>query len=131
MKIKFILILTLLLFLNSSCATEAVWKNTNPDKFVKINFTQITEEELIENGVKYIKDNERKAFYVEKNSFAKLKDYTYRVLGTPVTLVIDTITIVVVAAAVAGYIYLDANRFKPIPPPQVKLNYPLPQVEVY
>jgi len=113
MKIKFILILILLLVVNSSCVTQKLWKETNPNKYVKIYFTQITEEELIENGVNYIKDDKRKAFYVEKNSFEKLKDYTYRLLGTPVTLVLDTVTIIVVAAGVAGYVYLGAQGYLP------------------
>jgi len=107
MKIKFLSIFILILFLCSSCATQTLWENTNPDKYVQIDFTQITEDKLIENGVKYIKDNKRKAFYVEKNSFDKLKDYTYRALGTPFTLVLDTISIAIVVAGVGVYAHFE------------------------
>jgi len=36
---------------------------------------------------------------VEKDSFAKLKDYSIRALGTPVTIVIDTTAIFIIALA--------------------------------
>ena len=110
MKFKSHSLIILLLIFCNSCATEALWKNTNPDTYVKIAFSQITEEELIENEVKYIKDNTHQAFYVEKNSFDKLKDYTYRLLGTPFTLAIDAVTVVVVAVAITGCLHFQNHN---------------------
>lgn len=107
MKFKSYSIFILLLFFCNSCATKALWENTDPNKFVEIKFSQITEEVLIKNEVKYYKDNTHQAFYVEKNSFDKLKDYTYRILGTPFTLAIDAVTIAVVAVGMSGHIYIE------------------------
>jgi hypothetical protein len=107
MKFKSYSIFILLLFFCNSCATKALWDNTDPNKFVRIRFSQITEEVLIKNEVKYIKDNRNRVFYVEKDSFDKLKDYTYRVLGTPLTLVIDAVIVVVVAVGISGNLYIE------------------------
>jgi hypothetical protein len=100
MKIKKLChILLILLFLLNSCATKALWKKTDPDEYIKINFTEITEQELQKRKAKYIRDDHEHAFYVTKDSFDKFKDYTARTLGTPVTLVIDATAIVIFAMA--------------------------------
>ena len=98
---KKIIIIILILFINSSCATKALWEKTGPKKYVKIKYTEITEKELKNKGTKYIKDDEKHAFYVEKSSYEKFKNYSARVLGTPVTIVVDAASIVVFAVAFA------------------------------
>jgi hypothetical protein len=50
-------------------------------------------------------------FYIEKNSFQKLQDYTYHVLGTPVTVVLDTGLIAVFAMAVVA-VNLDKAKVR-------------------
>lgn len=97
-------ILILVLFLCNSCATKALWECTDPDEYVKIKFTEIHEQELREKGAKYIRDDKRNVFYVEKNSFEKLTDYTYRLLGAPVAIVVDAgaIAVTVVAVGILG-----------------------------
>lgn len=101
MKNKNTVLIILLLFLCDSCATKALWEKTDPDEYVKIKFTEITEEELKERGVKYYRDDDKHAFYVDKDSFSKFKDYSIRVLATPVTIVIDATAVVIFAVAFA------------------------------
>ncbi len=101
MKNKNVVLIILLLFLCNSCATKTLWQKTDPDAYVKIKFTEITEEELKERGAKYLRDDNKHAFYVEKDSFSKFKDYSFRVLATPVAIVIDATAVVIFAAAFA------------------------------
>ena len=86
-----------------------LWEKTDSTEYIKINYTQISEEELKEKNIKFVKDDNEKVFYVEKNSFQKLKDYTYRALGTPITVVLDSVTIVVCAVGVAGAIAIKSS----------------------
>ena len=83
----------------TSCATKTLWENTDPDGYIKIGFADITEQELIDKKVKYRKSEIFQAYFVEKNSMDRLKDYSLRILLTPATVVIDTGAIVVVAVA--------------------------------
>ncbi len=83
-----------------SCVTQALWKRTDSSSYVVISSNDISEEELQKRGAKYIKNDEAAVFYVEKSDFEKFKDYTYRTLGTPVTVVIDAAIVVLVAYAI-------------------------------
>jgi len=83
----------------SSCATTALWRRTDPSSYVVISSADISEAELQKRGVKYIKDEQAAVFYVEKTDFEKFSDYTFRALGTPLTVVIDTAIVVLVAYA--------------------------------
>jgi hypothetical protein len=99
---KPISIIMIFSILSSGCVfTPELWKNTDPDEYIRIQYTKITEDELKAKNLIYIKDDERHSYFVEKNSFHKLKDYTYRTLGTPVTIILDTATILVFAVAFA------------------------------
>lgn len=62
----------------------------------------ITEDELKQKGVKYFKSDKDKAYYVEKNDFDKLRDYTLRLFGTPITVVIDAATSIFVIGGVTA-----------------------------
>ena len=80
----------------NSCATKALWEATDPDRYVQIKYTDITEQELKSKGGKYVKDDNKKVYYVNKSSFEKLKNYTYRAIGTPVTIVVDATSLLIV-----------------------------------
>jgi len=69
----------------------------------------ITEKELVRKGVKYIKNEQASVFYVEKSDFDKLADYTYRTIGTPITVVVDAAIVVLVA-----YVVISSGGFLPI-----------------
>lgn len=99
-KNYFVIIFTIS-FLLCSCATKTLWEKTDPNEYIKIKFTEITEEKLKKKGVKYITDEKNFVFLVEKNSFDKLKDYSVRIFGTPITIAIDASTLVIVGVAFA------------------------------
>ena len=85
------MVYTLVLFLLcNSCATQALWNKTNPNARKMIKFDKISEEELKERGVKYVRSDKQQVFYVDKDSFSKFKDYTVRIFVTPFTIVFDT-----------------------------------------
>ncbi|MDH3348676.1 MAG: hypothetical protein OEM02_11345 [Desulfobulbaceae bacterium] len=93
-----VIFITLLLFCNS-CATPYIWKKTDPDKYVKIDFSKITEEELQDKEVKYYRDDTQHAFFAEMDSFAKFKNYSLRTLATPIAVILDTTAVILVVAA--------------------------------
>lgn len=84
--------------LASSCATDALWRATDPNERFWIDAEDITEAELQRNKIAYCKyDGDfGPGYVVEKSAARKLQDYTIRALATPVTIVVDT-TVVVVA----------------------------------
>lgn len=88
-KIKLISFLITVSILSNGCFTPMLWEATDPDKKVQIKSSEITEDELKLKGVKYFKGENSQYYYVEKNSTDKAMDYTYRILGTPVTAVLD------------------------------------------
>lgn len=90
----------LLLILTASCATTSLWKSTDPGKFVRISMDNITEDELKEKELRYYKDYTYHVYYVEKTGIEKLKDYSLRLIGTPVTVVIDAASVILVV----GYV---------------------------
>jgi hypothetical protein len=79
-----------------SCVTAKLWEATDPNTYVAINMKDISERELIDKKVKYFKNYENGFYYVEKGALQKFQDYSLRVLGTPVTVVIDTATVILV-----------------------------------
>jgi hypothetical protein len=74
-----------------------------------MKYSEITEEELKVKGVEYVKDEKTQSYYIEKDSFQKLQDYTIRVLGTPFTVVLDT-GLVVVYGMAAVVVNLDKAK---------------------
>lgn len=66
-----------------------LWEATAPNKSVQIEYSKMTEDELKSKGIKYITDEKTKSIYIEKDSTSKSLDYTYRVLGTPITVALD------------------------------------------
>ncbi len=57
----------------------------------------ISEEELVARNLRFepYQDQWCKGYLVEKSSLRKLRDYTLRTLGTPITLAIDTPVVIV------------------------------------
>ncbi len=96
MNIKGILSLAVIVIFCTSCATPALWKATNPQEYVRINMEDISEKELKKKGLKYYKDETSEAYYVEKSALTKFKDYSLRILGTPVTITLDAMISIVV-----------------------------------
>ncbi len=47
---KNIVIIILILFINCSCATKALWEKTDPDKYVIVKYTEIT---AVERGINF------------------------------------------------------------------------------
>lgn len=86
----------------SSCATPALWRKTDPSSYIVMSSDVITEEELHKRGAKYIKNEQAAVFYVKKSDFDKFADYTYRTIGTPITVVVDAAIVVLVAYALLG-----------------------------
>ena len=98
MKIISSLTLIAVLLICQSCATSKLWDDTNPNERVWIDATKISEEALKQRGVDYqiYAVEQGKGYLVPKSSWGKMKDYQLRMLGTPVTLVADAATTVVV-----------------------------------
>jgi hypothetical protein len=92
-----VILMGLLLF-SQSCATSRLWDDTNPNDRVWISADKITEQALKTRGVDYqpYALKQGNGYLVHKSSWGRMKDYHLRMLGTPVTLVVDTATTVVV-----------------------------------
>lgn len=100
MNIRIIALILILLFFSSACFTPALWKATDPNEYIQVSYAEITEKELQAKNVKYRKDDKKSCYYVEKNSFLKLKDYSCRILATPITVVLDTFVAVILIVGV-------------------------------
>ncbi len=98
MKIKNSILVLLVGMFCQSCMTLALWRTTNPHEYVWIDSSEITEKELQQRNVAYLKHekNRRSGYLVEKNSAQKLQDYSQRIFGTPVTLVMDGVEVIIV-----------------------------------
>jgi hypothetical protein len=104
---RHILVISLLSFFLISCATKEVYKNYDPNEYVRIDSTSITEAELIKNDIAYYKKTlvhsskgETQALYIEKSSAEKFRDYSIRAFATPVTVVVDAAVGVVVVGII-------------------------------
>lgn len=84
----------------SSCATKALWKATAPESYVRVRSDVVLEEDIRKKGLKYYRSDTEKALYVEKNDLHKLRDYTLRLFGTPITVAIDAVTSILVVGAI-------------------------------
>jgi len=95
-----------------SCATPALWDATNPREYVAMTRNEKNETKLKTSGLNYRIDEEWDLFYVEKSTLQKSRDYAIRTIGTPVTVVLDAAsTIVVVGAAI--YVLSHSNGYFP------------------
>lgn len=78
--------------------TSKLWESNNPNERVWINADKITEDKLKQRGVEYTRYNTKQGsgYLVPKSEWRKIKDFNLCMLGTPVTLVVDAATVVVV-----------------------------------
>ncbi len=89
------------LALAQGCATARLWEDTNPNERVWIGADKIAEQTLRERGIDYqvYSGAIGHGYLVRKNIHGRMKDYQLRALGTPVTLVLDAATTVVIVGA--------------------------------
>jgi len=73
----------------TSCLTQKLWEDANPNEWVRVASPQLTESVLREKGIEYRKTSEDNLF-VRKTTAEKMRDYHLRALGAPVTVVVDT-----------------------------------------
>ena len=98
MRYMFVPVLIGLLLGNQGCSTSALWEHTNPDERIWIDANRTSESDLKKRGVDYeVYTGARgNGFLIKKSGWEKMKDYQLRALGTPVTLVVDAASVVVV-----------------------------------
>ena len=84
----------------SPCTTSMLWDAADPDEYIAISMDEVTEQELQEKGLEYEVDQDRGMYFVEKSILQKTRDYVYRSFGTPVTVVIDVATPVLVVGGI-------------------------------
>jgi hypothetical protein len=58
-------------------------------------------------GLRYYADEGCGVFYVQKGPLLKFRDYTFRAFGTPVAVIVDAVTTIVV---VGVYMNVDSVR---------------------
>jgi len=104
--------LGMILILTASCATQSLWKATDPSEYLSVRQDEVSESELQERGVRYRKDNSRGVYYVEKTSLRRLGDYTVRAFGAPATVVLDTATAIVVVGTIGAIMMGEDCRIK-------------------
>ncbi len=88
-KSKLICLLIILALSCNGCVTPKLWKATDPNESIRMEYATVNEEDLKSKGLKYVKDDLTQSYSVEKDSSQKFQDYTYRVLGTPLTVALD------------------------------------------
>jgi len=95
-----------------SCATPALWDATDPREYIAMDRNEKNEAKLKAGGLSYRVDDDRNLFYVEKNRLQKSRDYAIRTIGTPITVVLDAATTIVVVGA-AIYVFSQSNGYFP------------------
>ena len=88
------------LLLCQSCCTKVLWSAASPHNVVWIKQGAISEAALKARGVEYRKCEDAvlgSGFVIEKTKAEKFRDYSVVALGTPITLVLDGVTLVVQA----------------------------------
>ncbi len=105
-----LLVLGMIAVLTTSCATKKLWEATDPEEYVSVPQSEVSEAELREQGVNYRKDDEHGVYYVEKSNFRRLGDYTIRFFATPVTVVLDAAPAIVVIGGVIALESLDTEH---------------------
>lgn len=82
----------------ASCFTRALWDNTDPHERVWMSVESVTPAQLDRKHVKYERYDGSfgKGYLVDKSAIRKFQDYTFRAVGTPVTVVLDAAVVVTV-----------------------------------
>lgn len=93
---------------NYASFTERLWEATSAgNDVIEIPFSEIPEAALVQDGIAYTKNEERKFYYIEGSSEEKTKDRVLRIIGTPVAVAADLCLegICVFAVAMSGMPY--------------------------
>ncbi len=98
---KIITTLLPLFLLCNSCCTSALWESYDPDGYIQVRYSEITEQELRDKEMDFIKDEANSSYYVPKSNMRKLSEYSIRLFATPVTVVVDTALIVISGIALS------------------------------
>ena len=88
MKTRIALVSALVATLTTSCATQKLWEATNPDALGSIPVGEVSEAELRERGVPYLKD-EHGIYHVGKTRMERFEDHALRFAFTPAALCVD------------------------------------------
>jgi len=88
-----------------SCATPALWERTDPTEYIRVDSEVVSEEELREQGLLYVKFEESGSYHVEKDSARKARDYALRLFGTPVTIAVDA-ALIYASVSISPFVYL-------------------------
>jgi len=78
----------------SSCATKSLWVNTSADRYKRVRADLVSEEDVKKKDLPYFKSNDGSSYYVKKTTGDRVWDYTLRVFGTPVAVVMDAAYVV-------------------------------------
>lgn len=89
-----------LCFVLAGCATSTLWENSNPNQSVAMELNEANLKRIQSQGLSYREDPERKLIYAKKTDFQKAQDYIVRILGTPVTVLLDSATVIAVVGVV-------------------------------
>ena len=90
MGTRLLLLVALVAGMTSSCATQKLWKATDPDARVSISESDVSEAELQERGVPYRKDPDG-TYLVGKSRSERLGDHALRAVFTPAAMCVDAV----------------------------------------
>lgn len=96
---KLIATLLPIVFLCSSCCTSSLWESYDPDGYIQIPYAEISEQELLDREMDFIRDDATSSYYVPKSNMRILSEYSVRFFATPVTVVVDAALIVISGVA--------------------------------
>ena len=83
-----ILVAALVAGLATSCATKSLWKATDPDAHVLLPAEQVSEAELRDRGVPFLKDDHG-LYHLGKTPAQRFGDHALRFALTPAALCVD------------------------------------------
>ena len=97
------------LILCQSCATTALWENTDPHQRIWIPADKTSEAVLQKKGVEHEFHAYQwgQGYTAEKTKWRKARDINIRVIGTPVALALDASAGVAYVAVCAGCLILS------------------------
>ena len=97
------------LILCQSCATTALWENTDPNQRIWIPADKTSEAALQKKGVEHEFHAYKcgQGYTAEKTKWRKIQDINLRVIGTPVALALDASMGVAYVTAGVGYLILS------------------------
>jgi hypothetical protein len=102
-RARVILVTVLAASLATSCATAHLWRSTNPDAEVLVPESEVSETELQQKGVPYVKD-QRGMYHIGKTGMERFENHAVRFMLTPATVVLD---VAPVFALISAEVFLN------------------------